>query len=150
MSLTTLLPIFTPIFEKVIDSIFGGNSEESLKAKIELNKRSMEIEGALQEALIKQSTEQIKVNANEAQHKSVFVAGWRPFVGWVGGAGLALSLVIVTVNWVLLLLGYPNYPLPDFSFLWPIITGMLGMGGMRTYEKMKGVASNSFDVNRRY
>lgn len=150
MSLVTLLPIFTPIFEKVIDSIFGGNSEESLKAKLELHKRSIEIEGALQEALIKQSTEQLKINANEAQHSSVFVAGWRPFIGWTGGVGVLISLIIVTVNWLLTITGHPNYPLPDFSFLWPIITGMLGLGGMRTYEKMKGVGSTNFNINQRY
>ncbi len=141
MAFMAILPLLTPVLEKVIDAIFPGDSEAMAKVKIELKKRTLEIEGALQEAIIKQSTEQIKVNAEEAKNASIFVAGWRPFIGWTGGVGIALSLIIVTVNWVLLLAGYPNYPLPDFSFLWPIITGMLGMGGMRTFEKLKGVAS---------
>lgn len=85
---------------------------------------------------------QLEVNKEEAKSASLFVAGWRPFVGWVCGMGFALHILIIPVaNWILVVFGEPIIDLKfDMSTLMTVMMGMLGMGGLRTYEKMKGVA----------
>ncbi len=77
---------------------------------------------------------QLEVNKVEAAHKSLFVAGWRPFVGWVAGIGLAYNVIISQILGIWL-----DVPEVDPSLLTPVLMGMLGMGAMRSYEKAKGV-----------
>ncbi|MFQ3256278.1 MAG: roadblock/LC7 domain-containing protein [Porticoccaceae bacterium] len=78
---------------------------------------------------------QLAVNAVEAAHKSLFVAGWRPFVGWVSGIGLAYNVIISQILGI-----WFKVPTVDPSLLTPVLMGMLGMGAMRSYEKTKSVA----------
>lgn len=87
---------------------------------------------------------QMEVNKAEAEHTSVFVAGWRPFIGWVGGLGLAFQFVVrPLLQWGMLVFGVaedvPDLPRLDLSELITILGGMLGLGVMRTREKEKGV-----------
>ena len=77
---------------------------------------------------------QLDVNKVEAAHKSLFVAGWRPFVGWICGIGLLYNILISQVLGIWL-----EVPEVDPTLLTPILMGMLGMGAMRSYEKTKGV-----------
>ena len=77
---------------------------------------------------------QLAVNAVEAAHKSLFVAGWRPFVGWICGVGLLYNVLISQILAI-----WFEVPTVDPSLLTPILMGMLGMGAMRSYEKTKGV-----------
>ena len=77
---------------------------------------------------------QLKVNVEEAKHRSMFVAGWRPFIGWICGVGLLYSYVLVPIA-TALGMSIEN----DRDGLMALTTAMLGLGGMRTYEKMKGV-----------
>lgn len=79
---------------------------------------------------------QIRVNQQEAAHKNLFVAGWRPAVGWICGTGLAIKVIVTP------LLGGVGVDIPDIELteLMTVLLGMLGMGGLRTYEKTKGVA----------
>ncbi len=77
---------------------------------------------------------QLAVNAVKAAHKSLFVAGWRPFCGWVASAGLAYNVIISQILAI-----WFAVPTVDPSLLTPILMGMLGMGAMRSYEKTKGV-----------
>ena len=86
---------------------------------------------------------QIEVNKNEANHRSVFVSGWRPACGWVCVLGFTVNfLVIPTVN--IYLTAWTQIPLLipalDVSEMMPVLLGMLGLGGMRTVEKTKNVA----------
>lgn len=94
---------------------------------------------------------QIKLNTTEAAHRSVWVAGWRPFIGWVCGSSIAYSFVIEPLlSWLLRVIGtlHPETglaqlePLPalDTGPLFALIMGMLGMGTLRTYEKGKGIS----------
>jgi hypothetical protein len=81
----------------------------------------------------------------EAQHRSIFVAGWRPFIGWVCGIGLGYHFVIQPIlKWVLVMAWQADAPaqLPglDVASLYNLIIAMLGLGGMRMYEKLKGVS----------
>ena len=77
---------------------------------------------------------QLDVNKVEAAHKSLFVAGWRPFVGWICGIGLLYNILISQVLGI-----WFEVPEVDPTLLTPILMGMLGMGAMRSYEKTKGV-----------
>lgn len=85
---------------------------------------------------------QVEVNKAEAQHRSIFVAGWRPFVGWVCGVALAYHFVLAPlVVFIIPLLGYdlPELPKFDMGSLMTVLMGMLGLGGLRTVEKAKGL-----------
>ena len=85
---------------------------------------------------------QIEVNKAEASNHSMFVSGWRPAVGWVCCAGLATNYLLVPVcNFVLTITESPiTVPPLDLSEMMPVLLGMLGLGGLRTYEKTKNVA----------
>jgi hypothetical protein len=87
------------------------------------------------------SKAQIEVNKKEAEHKSLFVAGWRPAVGWVCCLGMASNfLVIPMANFALALSDSTIViPLIALSEMMPVLLGMLGLGAMRTVEKAKGV-----------
>ena len=84
---------------------------------------------------------QIEVNKAEAQHSSVFVAGWRPFIGWVGGFGMAYQFLLyplLTWIWPIVLPSAPIPPVLDGDVLFAMVSGMLGLAGMRSFDKMKG------------
>ena len=81
---------------------------------------------------------QLEVNKTEAAHSSLFVSGWRPFVGWVCGSALAFNFLILPL---LLVFGLgASVPPLDLTTMMPVLMGMLGLGGLRSFEKMKGVA----------
>ena len=84
---------------------------------------------------------QLEVNKTEAAHKSLFVAGWRPAIGWICGRGMASNFLLIPIaNFVLALTGSAIViPLLDTGEMMPVLMGMLGLGAMRTYEKKQGV-----------
>ena len=86
---------------------------------------------------------QIEINKAEAQHRSLFVAGWRPFVGWTCGVALAYHFVVAPL--VLFATAYAGVEIPalpefDMGSLLTVLMGMLGLGGLRTFEKFKGLS----------
>tara|TARA_R100000951_G_scaffold49279_1_gene41638 strand:- start:3346 stop:3747 length:402 start_codon:yes stop_codon:yes gene_type:complete len=86
---------------------------------------------------------QIEINKISAGHKSMFVAGWRPFVGWTCGVALAWHFVGQPLAvFVIAIAGVETPPLPVFEMesLLTVLLGMLGLGGLRTFEKTKNVA----------
>lgn len=85
---------------------------------------------------------QLNVNAVEASSASVFVAGWRPFIGWVCGAAMAYKFILAPLlTFGAAYSGHPvNLPVLDFAEMSTVLFGMLGLGGLRTVEKIKGVA----------
>src|SRR6266436_6298534 len=89
------------------------------------------------------SAAQIETNKAEASSTSLFVAGWRPFVGWICGSAFAVQFVLGPVGgWLATLAGHPVvFPSLDLGTMMPLLLGMLGLGGMRTYEKIQGVNS---------
>jgi hypothetical protein len=84
---------------------------------------------------------QLEVNKVEAAHKNMFVAGWRPAVGWVCVAGMAGNFIIIPLANFALALSSSTIviPLIALSEMMPVLMGMLGLGAMRTVEKTKGV-----------
>ena len=126
-----------PFIGAVLD-IIKGPLEKLIPDK---NKRQ-EFEHAVTMSVHNSDLSQMEVNKVEAAHHSIFVAGWRPFIGWTCGTALALDfLVRPLAQWVILI--FENVvilPTLDTSQLMPILMGMLGLGTLRTYEKLKGVA----------
>ena len=88
---------------------------------------------------------QININIAEAGHKSIFVAGWRPFVGWVCGFGLLYASVVEPImRFIAKLSDYTGtFPVLDTTITMQVLLGMLGLGLMRTKEKEKGVHKDS-------
>ena len=85
---------------------------------------------------------QIDINKEEAKSRNIFIAGWRPFVGWTCGLALfwhflGLPVTLFITGWFSL----QHPPLPEFDMqsLMTVLLGMLGLGGMRTFEKFKGI-----------
>lgn len=109
----------------------------------ELNVRLEELADKTDQRLHEELMGQITVNTEEAKHASIFVAGWRPFIGWVGGVGLAYSFVLAPfIEFVARANHYVGeMPTPDANQLLTLVTAMLGVGAMRSYDKMKGTAS---------
>lgn len=85
---------------------------------------------------------QLEVNKAEAEHDSIFVSGWRPFIGWVCGISFAYHFVVVPI---IAFVGGVPLPVFDTNNLLTVLLGMLGLGGMRSFEKMKGVARNKLN-----
>jgi|TARA_R110001599_G_scaffold80217_2_gene216915 hypothetical protein len=83
----------------------------------------------------RQMSAQIEVNKVEAAHKSLFVAGWRPAIGWICGLALLYSTIISPILGI-----WFTVPVVDTSLLTTVLMGMLGLGAMRTFEKTKGVS----------
>jgi hypothetical protein len=85
---------------------------------------------------------QIDINKAEAANPSVFVAGWRPFIGWVCGTACAWNWIgLPAAKFACSYFGHPvELSAADLAEMWPLLMGMLGLGGFRTYEKVKGVS----------
>lgn len=86
-------------------------------------------------AQVKLLVGQLEINKAEAAHKSIFVAGWRPFIGWVCGVGLMYNVILSPLLDI-----WFEVPVVNPELLYPVLLGMLGLGGMRSFEKFKGVS----------
>ena len=85
---------------------------------------------------------QLAINQTEAAHRSLFVAGWRPMIGWACAFGIIYQFIFIpVVSWSVAMLGLNMVPLPGLDGnLWQLTMGMLGMGALRTVEKLKGIS----------
>jgi hypothetical protein len=128
--LQAILPLIGPVLDKIIPDKAGAE-----KAK-------QEIEKALIDNASKLNLAQAEINKVEAQHRSIFVAGWRPMIGWSCAIGIFWLFVghplVVYVDG----LDGVTSPIPtiDHDILLELTFAMLGMAGLRTFEKMKGIA----------
>ena len=119
--------------------------KERLDAELEL--RRLGLEGAKIEADLVRG--QLEVNRAEAASSSLFVAGWRPAIGWIGAAALGYQFLLYPLLvWAWSLLQARGVvpgdlqppPMLDTNALWVVLSGMLGIAGLRSVEKVKGVA----------
>jgi hypothetical protein len=128
----------------VIDAVgkVAGDLITTDKERLELELRAKELDQSIDLA-------QIEVNKAEAGHHSIFVAGWRPAIGWIGAAAMAYQFLAYPLmiwgwtylqgtGWIPAELKPP--PVLDADQLWVILSGILGIAGMRSFEKSKGVA----------
>ena len=124
------------MIEKLIDPI--SNILDKFVADKDLKQK---LEHELKTELHRANMAQIEVNKEEAKHRTVFVAGWRPFTGWVCATALAYHFIIEPVIVFVLALYNIQLTLPQFDMasLLTVLMGMLGLGGLRTYEKKQGL-----------
>lgn len=131
MNPLVLMPLLE-IGSKLIDRFIPDPAE---KAKAE-----MEMLKSLQEGDLKQAVLQLEINAKEAQHPSIWVSGGRPFFIWLSGAGFGYATLLQPMlSWLALIKGWPQPPEPNIDLLWVVASGLLGLGSMRTFEKIKKV-----------
>ena len=129
MNLTSLIAPVTGLLDKFIED------------KDKKNALAHEIATMAQKYAQEIAKAQIEVNKTEAAHTSLFVAGWRPACGWVAVLGMAGNFLVIPVaNFILALVeSAVTVPILDLSQMMPVLMGMLGLGVMRTAEKVKGV-----------
>ena len=126
--ITAIVGLANTILNKI-----WGNKDDELKRQfiLELQTRLAELDIA---------KAQVQVNMEEAKHESKWVSGWRPFVGWVCGCSFAWQFLLQPIiTYIAVMSGFPAPQLPVFDFyaLNTVLMGMLGLGALRTYEKVK-------------
>jgi len=122
-----LIPAVTGLLDKFIPD---ADEKQKIAHEIATMSQKMAHESAMA---------QVEVNKEEAKHRTVFVAGWRPFIGWTCGFALAYHFVIQPILTLILSINGITVDLPQFDMttLTTVLMGMLGLGGLRTYEKVK-------------
>jgi len=128
-----LVAILGPAIGTIIDRLIP-DKHEAEKAKLEMEAR-------LLEAANQVNLEQIKTNQIEAGHRSIFVAGWRPAIGWTAALGFGWAFIGQPIAvWIMALSG-SEVPLPelDVAPLMEMTFAMLGLAGLRTWEKSRGL-----------
>jgi len=132
----SVLAAVIPAVSGLLSEIFDGLSTDN-KTKAEQAMKLLDMAAA-------ETAGQQDINKTEAAHRSLFVAGWRPFIGWVCGASLLYAFLLQPLLVWLLSLFCPDWggSLPAFpmEFLLELMFGMLGIGTLRTFEKVKGVS----------
>lgn len=137
MSLSMLIAPITSIIDKLIP-----DKQAAAAAKIKLVELEQSGDLAELNAMVEMNKGQMGINKQEAAHKSLFVAGWRPFIGWVCGIGLAWEFVGFKVASFAVQASGSTLAIPTVTDekLMELTLAMLGMGALRTYEKLKGKA----------
>lgn len=128
-----MIGTIAPLISKALD--FIPNTREKEAARAELETLALTIEAEIAKA-------QAEVNKTEAAHPNLFVAGWRPFVGWICGLSLGWTFLLQPiVSWAAIVVyGYTGeFPDLDTNALIPLLMGMLGIGAMRSYDKKNKV-----------
>lgn len=136
--MSILSRIFAPVAAQPIEAI--GNLFDKLLTSDE-EKAAGAL--ALQKLAMEPHLLQAEINKISAAHRSIFVAGWRPFIGWVCGGAMAYAFIgRDLLAWALAIWSPDVAPPPPVSmeFIGTVLIGMLGMGGLRSFEKMQGVA----------
>lgn len=121
--------------KSVINKIWPDKSEQE-KQQMAIALSAMQNEMALAQG-------QMDTNKVEAGNPTLFISGWRPFVGWVCGSACAWNWVGLPIVKALMGVFHKDFPVApaDLTQMLPLLMGMLGMGALRTYEKLNGVAA---------
>ena len=139
-----MIPIIGDVIKSVSDIV--AKAIPDADKRMEVNLELARLGDAAQARLDEQVAGQIDVNKIEASSGSLFVSGWRPAVGWVGAAGFGYSAVLQPLLSWIATVGFKytgTIPQVDSNLLLTVLMGMLGIGGMRTYEKIKGVSTDN-------
>lgn len=128
----------------VINSIRGKSPEDAEKLAELAQKYQADFQQAALAAQSAQTQGQLATDKQEAANPNWFVAGWRPWVGWVCGFGLFFQFIVGPLaTWGSGLAHHPvTFPALDMGTLMTLLGGLLGLGGMRSYEKVQGAANN--------
>lgn len=142
-------PLITAIIGGLnIDGVlsrFFPSKEKAQEFKATMEQELLRQEGEITKAALAAQSAQIEVNKQEAASSSIFIAGWRPFIGWVCGSALVIQYIVSPMlPWTATVIGFTVPPIPSLDdSLWQLMAGMLGLGGMRTFERIKGVHRTS-------
>lgn len=131
-----LIPILGSLFDKIIP-----DPEKAAEAKLKALELAQKGELAVLDADVKMALGQMEINKEEAK-TDIFRGGWRPAVGWSCVTGLAYQFFVMPLlPWIATVAGFSVPPLPaiDNETLMVLLTGMLGLGGLRSFEKVKGL-----------
>ena len=128
----SLIPSLLPAVTDVIGRFLPEDKEKRAAAEREIEKQ-------LATHLAKIDLAQLEINKQEATHRNIFVAGWRPFIGWSCGIAMCYAYIIQPITiFVLAQTGnLVSLPTLDLSEMMPVLLGMLGLGGVRSFEKYK-------------
>jgi hypothetical protein len=128
---------------KVIDKIFP-DKDAAAKAKLEFMK--LQQDGQLEELKLEYENmaQQAAINLEEAKSASMWVAGWRPFIGWVCGTGFLYAMIVRP----LLVTAGADAPEIDMSVMSTVLLAMLGVGGMRSFDKAKGTDTKQIGAKK--
>jgi hypothetical protein len=133
MSLTGMGEI-ADLAGNIINKIFPDKTQE------ERDKAAAELQAAL--AAAQAASAQTDIDKIEAASSSIFVAGWRPAVGWVCGIGFGIQVLGPLLEWLATLCGHPvKFPVMDASLVGSTLAALLGLGGMRSWDKKNGTAN---------
>jgi len=122
-----------------LDNLFTSD-EERMEAERELTKAKRSFDYKESKLIAEQNIAQMEVNKADAKSGNFFQSGWRPAIGWVGALALAYQFILYPLlGWALTMFspGTAPPPLIDANALYPIIAGMLGIAGMRSFDKLK-------------
>jgi len=139
-----MIQMILPVIGKVLDRILP-DTEAANEAKAELSKMALQGELDAVQREFELQLAQIRINEKSAESGDIFVSGGRPFFIWCCGAAFAYSYLVRDFILLLAYLGGVSFdpallPEPNLSEMMPVALGLLGLGGLRTYEKTKGVA----------
>jgi hypothetical protein len=134
---TTLIPVLANLMDRLFP-----DPKAAAEAKLEVMRLAQSGELAQLNADLQMAQGQMDINKVEAANGSLFVSGWRPAIGWVCGAAFAFKFIVGPAAVVLMAMaGHPiTLPVFDFTEMSTILMGMLGLGALRTVEKVKGAA----------
>jgi len=130
----------------VLEALIGPVSsilDKFIEDKDQKAKLAHEIATMAERHAQEQALAQIEVNKTEASSRNPFVAGWRPFIGWTCGIALAWHFVLAPfLMFIAAWVGFdvPKLPVFDMDNLMTVLLGMLGLGGLRSFEKVKGIS----------
>jgi len=133
-----------PILDIIKDVIDRAIPDPKVKADLQMKLADLADKEAQREH--DEMMGQIQTNTEEAKSSRLFVAGWRPAIGWVCAVATGYSYVLYPMtSWVAAVLFHyhGDFPHLDINELMPLTMGMLGFGGLRTYEKVKGLPDSS-------
>lgn len=125
-----LIPVIGQLFDKIFPDEAKANEAKARLIELQINGELQKITG------------QLEVNKAEASNPNLFVSGWRPAIGWVCALALLYQFIVrPMIAWGFALANHPLPVMPGLDdMLWELLFGMLGLGGLRTVEKVKGVA----------
>lgn len=131
------------IGSKILDRVLPDPAQRAA-AQLEMFKAQQAGEFKEYDNQLQRDLGQIAVNKSEAESSDFFRGGWRPFAGWICGAGLAYEFILQPLfSWFALIKGWPTPPILIMNDLMALLAGMLGLGGMRTAERLNGVIGPS-------
>jgi len=137
-----VINLLIPVVGKLLEQVLP-DPKAAAEAKLKMLELAQNGQLAALDAETKLAVGQLEINKAEAANASVFVSGWRPACGWICAGALAYQYILRPVGGsVAAFMGYPVPELPALDeSLWGLLFGMLGLGGLRSMEKIKGVAA---------